>query len=158
MRVVLAELFFSKFLFPVPPLTFSQLILTYWSLCQRNNRWNSFLLSFLNNAAVGSAFSLHDHYILFCSITTCLAAPKQTATFTAEHPQEVMVMQCTFTFNSLVSHLSGLDCSCHMPSACSISCSIVPVPVQPFARFSGCLPPLLPTSDQQPDAEFCMPT
>ena len=43
------------------------------------------------------------------------------------------------------SHLSGLDCSCHVPSACNISCSIVPDPVQPFARLSSCLPKVLPT-------------
>ena len=42
-------------------------------------------------------------------------------------------------------HLSVLDCSCHIPSACNISCSIVPEPVQPLARFSSCLPNVLPT-------------
>ena len=54
------------------------------------------------------------------------------------------------------SNLSGLDCSCHVPRECSISCSAIPglltrQPGIPGWRFSSWRPLLIsPTYDQHP--------
>ena len=57
-----------------------------------------------------------------------------------------MFCQSILTYWSLLY----LDCSCHMPSTCSSSCSPTPCCTHPLPRDTTCTPPCLPTELKHP--------